>query len=171
MSAAEPNFEELVNRYYRDLYRFGFSLTRSEADAADLTQQTFYIWASKGHQLREAGNAKRWLLTTLHREFLQQRRRQQRFTEEPLEDAMEQIHNISNISRTDLETMLECLNDIHENYRAALVLYYLEDLPYKEIAEVLQIPVGTVQSRIARGKSQLGQLLNGRRKRKERHVG
>ena len=73
MSAAEPNFEELVNRYYRDLYRFGFSLTRSEADAADLTQQTFYIWASKGHQLREAGNAKRWLLTTLHREFLQQR--------------------------------------------------------------------------------------------------
>jgi len=171
MSAAEPNFEELVNRYYRDLYRFGFSLTRSEADAADLTQQTFYIWASKGHQLREAGNAKRWLLTTLHREFLQQRRRQQRFTEEPLEDAMEQIHNISNISRTDLETMLECLNDIHENYRAALVLYYLEDLPYKEIAEVLQVPVGTVQSRIARGKSQLGQLLNGRRKRKERHVG
>jgi len=67
--------------------------------------------------------------------------------------------------------MLDCLNDIHENYRAALVLYYLEDLPYKEIAEVLQIPVGTVQSRIARGKSQLWQLLNGGRKRKERHVG
>ena len=84
---------------------------------------------------------------------------------------MEQIYNISNISRTDLATMLECLNDVHENSRAALVLYYLEDLPYKEIAEVLQIPVGTVQSRIARGKSQLGQLLNGRRKRKERHVG
>ena len=131
MSAAEPNFEELVNRYYRDLYRFGFSLTRSEADAADLTQQTFYIWANKGHQLREAGNAKRWLLTTLHREFLQQRRRQQRFTEEPLEDAMEQIHNISNISRTDLETMLECLNDIHENYRAALVLYTSKTSPTK----------------------------------------
>ena len=131
MSAAEPNFEELVNRYYRDLYRFGFSLTRSEADAADLTQQTFYIWANKGHQLREAGNAKRWLLTTLHREFLQQRRREQRFTEEPLEDAIEQIYNINDISRTDLQTMLDCLNDIHENYRAALVLYYLEDLPTK----------------------------------------
>ena len=131
MSAAEPNFEELVNRYYRDLYRFGFSLTRSEADAADLTQQTFYIWANKGHQLREAGNAKRWLLTTLHREFLQQRRRQQRFTEEPLEDAIEQIYNINDIGRTDLQTMLDCLNEIHENYRAALVLYYLEDLPHQ----------------------------------------
>jgi len=169
--SAEPKFEELVNRYYRDLYRFGFSLTRSEADAADLTQQTFYIWANKGHQLREAGNAKRWLLTTLHREFLQQRRRQQRFTEEPLEDALEQAYDVSDISRTDVETMLNCLNFIHENYRAPLVLYYLEDLAYKEIAQVLEIPVGTVQSRIARGKSQLWQLLNGTGRRKEWRVG
>jgi len=169
--SAEPKFEELVNRYYRDLYRFGFSLTRSEADAADLTQQTFYIWANKGHQLREAGNAKRWLLTTLYREFLQQRRRQQRFTEEPLEDAIEQEYDVSDISRTDVETMLNCLNFIHENYRAPLVLYYLEDLAYKEIAQVLEIPVGTVQSRIARGKSQLWQLLNGTGRRKEWRVG
>jgi RNA polymerase sigma-70 factor (ECF subfamily) len=169
--SAEPKFEELVNRYYRDLYRFGFSLTRSEADAADLTQQTFYIWANKGHQLREAGNAKRWLLTTLHREFLQQRRRQQRFTEEPLEDALEQAYDVSDISRIDVETMLDCLNFIHENYRAPLVLYYLEDLAYKEIAQVLEIPVGTVQSRIARGKSQLWQLLNGTGRRKEWRVG
>jgi len=171
MSAAEPNFEELVNRYYRDLYQFGFSLTRSEADAADLTQQTFYIWASKGHQLRQPGNAKRWLLTTLHREFLQQRRRQQRFTEESFDDAMEQPYDTSDISRMDVETMLDCLNYINENYRAALVLYYLEDLAYKEIAEVLEIPVGTVQSRIARGKSQLWQLLNGAGERRERRVG
>ena len=169
--SAELNFEELVNRYYRDLYRFGLSLTQSEADAADLTQQTFYIWAKKGHQLREEGNAKRWLLTTLHREFLQQRRRQQRFTDEPLEGATEQTYETSDISQTDVETMLDYLNYIHENYRAALVLYYLEDLAYKEIAEVLEIPLGTVQSRIARGKSQLGQLLNGGRKRQERRVG
>src|SRR5439155_12423568 len=103
----------------------------SEADAADLTQQTFYMWANKGHQLREAGNAKRWLLTTLHREFLQQRRRQQRFTEEPLEDAIEQIYNINDIGRTDLQTMLDCLNEIHENYRAALVLYTSKTSPTK----------------------------------------
>ena len=169
--SAESKFDELVNRYYRDLYRFGFSLTRSEADAADLTQQTFYIWANKGHQLREAGNAKHWLLTTLHREFLQQHRRQQRFTEEPLEDAIERSSDISDVSRTDVETMLDYLNYIHENYRAPLVLYYLEDLAYKEIARVLEIPVGTVQSRIARGKSQLRQLLNGTGQRKERRIG
>ena len=47
--SADPEFEKLVQLYYRDLYRFGFSLTGSEADACDLTQETFYIWATKGH--------------------------------------------------------------------------------------------------------------------------
>ena len=48
----DPEFENLVKLYYRDLYRFGLSLSGSEADACDLTQQTFYIWANKGHQLQ-----------------------------------------------------------------------------------------------------------------------
>ena len=48
-----PDFESLVADYYRPLYQFAFTLTRDEADACDLTQQTFYIWANKGHQLRE----------------------------------------------------------------------------------------------------------------------
>jgi len=66
-------------RYYRSLYQFAFSLTRAEADACDLTQQTFYIWATKGHQLRDVSKVKTWLFTTLHREFLETRRRQTRF--------------------------------------------------------------------------------------------
>jgi RNA polymerase sigma-70 factor (ECF subfamily) len=49
--SADLEFENLVKLYYGDLYRFGLSLTGSEADAADLTQETFYIWANKGHQL------------------------------------------------------------------------------------------------------------------------
>jgi DNA-directed RNA polymerase specialized sigma24 family protein len=65
------SLEKLVKLYYQDLYRFGFSLTRSEADACDLTQQTFYIWANKGHQLKDLGKVKGWLFTTLHRECLQ----------------------------------------------------------------------------------------------------
>lgn len=160
---SDREFEELVKLHYRDLYRFGLSLTRSEADAADLTQQTFYIWANKGHQLRARGDAKRWLLTTLHREFLQLRRRQQRFSDQSAVDVLEQAPpcDADIISRTDVDMMLDCLKQIHENYRAPLVLYYLEDLAYKEIAEVLDVPVGTVKSRIARGKSQLSQLLNG----------
>ena len=57
--SADLEFEKLVKLYYRDLYRFGFSLTGSEADAADLTQETFYIWANKGHQLKNPGNRQR----------------------------------------------------------------------------------------------------------------
>src|SRR6266536_2870886 len=59
------NFERVVAQYYEPLYQFAFSLTRSEAEACDLTQQTFYVWATKGHQLREVAKVKTWLFTTL----------------------------------------------------------------------------------------------------------
>src|SRR4029077_17708280 len=101
--SADLEFERLVQLYYRDLYRFGLSLTRSEADAADLTQQTFYIWANKGHQLRESANVKGWLLTTLHREFLQLRRSRQRFGEESAEEIIEKtsLNGTTPASRSD----------------------------------------------------------------------
>src|SRR5512134_3657493 len=60
MTAANP-FETLVSEHYEPLYRFALSLTRAESDAADLTQQTFYVWATKGHQLRDASKVKAWL--------------------------------------------------------------------------------------------------------------
>src|SRR5262249_20576070 len=66
-----PDFESLVHLHYAALYRFALSLTCNENDASDLTQQTFYIWATKGHQLRDVSKVKAWLFTTLHREFLQ----------------------------------------------------------------------------------------------------
>ncbi len=159
--SVDPDFEKLVNLYYRDLYRFGFSLTRSEADACDLTQQTFYIWANKGHQLKDLGKVKGWLFTTLHREFLQMSRRQERFTDEPISEVAENLPHVSVdvVNRMDAQTMLEVLGQIDEGYRAPLVLYYMEDLSYKEIAGVLEVPLGTVQSRIARGKMHLFQLL------------
>jgi RNA polymerase sigma-70 factor (ECF subfamily) len=159
--AVDPEFEKLVNLYYRDLYRFGFSLTRSEADACDLTQQTFYIWANKGHQLKDLASVKGWLFTTLHREFLQTCRRRERFSDEPISEAGQDLPYVSAdvVNRMDAQTMLEALGQIDEGHRAPLVLYYMEDLSYKEIADVLEIPLGTVQSRIARGKMHLFQLL------------
>ena len=161
---SDPEFEKLVDLYYRDLYRFAFSLTRKEADAADLTQQTFYIWARKGHQLRVLANVKGWLFTTLHPEFLQTRRRQERISDQPLsEEIINQIPVVSAdaINKIDSRAMLDLFDKIDKNYQAPLVLYYLEDLSYKEIAEMLDIPLGTVQSRIARGKMHLHQLLTG----------
>jgi len=160
--SAELEFEKLVKLYYRDLYRFGLSLTGNEADACDLTQETFYVWASKGHQLRDPANVKAWLFTTLYRQFLQICRRRERFRHEPISEATENLPHVSAdvVNRVDVQTMLKLLGSIDEAYRAPLVLYYIEGLSYKEIAEALEIPLGTVQSRIARAKIHLFQLLN-----------
>src|SRR3954451_4320493 len=89
--AVETDFEELVNLHYVSLYRFALSLTRQESDASDLTQQTFYIWAKKGHQLQDSSKVKSWLFTTLHREYLQQRRRGSRYSDVELEEAENEL--------------------------------------------------------------------------------
>src|SRR6184192_1865664 len=89
------DFEQIVSQHYEPLYRFAFSLTRTEADACDLTQQTFYIWATKGHQLRDRSKVKSWLFTTLHREFLETRRRQTRFPHYELGQVESQLPSIS----------------------------------------------------------------------------
>lgn len=157
-----PDLESLARRYYRDLYYFAFSLAGNEAEASDLVQETFYIFASKGDQLRESARAKSWLFTTLHREFLQMRRRQGRFQEENLEEAQTELPPVrpEAVARIDCETALRFLAKLDERYRAPLALYYLEDYSYSEISDILGVPLGTVQSRIARGKAQLLAMLS-----------
>ena len=160
--SADVDFEKLVKRYYQDLYRFGFSLTGSESDASDLTQETFYIWARKGHQLNDPANVKGWLFTTLHREFLKICRRRKRFADEPIEESAHDLPDVpvDCVNRIDSRTLVRMLREIDEDFRAPLVLYYMEDFSYKRIADVLAIPLGTVQSRIARAKIQLLRRLS-----------
>lgn len=158
---ASASFDSLVKQYYEPLYKFAFSLTRTEADASDLTQQTFYVWATKGHQLRDENSAKTWLFTTLHRAFLQSRRRETRFPHEPLNESDDQLpmtHPVM-VSEMDWGQVLEALGRVEENYQAAVALFYLEDCSYKEISEILEIPIGTVKSRLARGLGQLKRIL------------
>src|SRR5215831_1047995 len=75
----EPGDDELAMRHYAPLFRFALSLTETDTEALDLVQQTFYRWAAKGHQLRDASKLKTWLFTTLYREYLASRRQQNRF--------------------------------------------------------------------------------------------
>lgn len=159
--SAPLDFETVVKRYHRDLYHFAFSLAGNEADASDLMQETFYIWASKGSQLRDPASAKRWLFTTLHREFLQTLRRRNRFREYELDEVCAELPEVSSdvVGRLDGATVLELLSRLEERYRAPLALYYMEDYSYLEISALLEIPLGTVQSRIARGKAQLLGML------------
>ena len=156
-----PNFESVVARYYEPLYQFAFSLTRAEADACDLTQQTFYVWATKGHQLRDRAKVKTWLFTTLHRQFLESRRRLTRFPHQELEAASGELPAISpkTVMPTDSAQVLQALAQVDEVYQAPVALFYLEDYSYKEIAEILEVPMGTVKSRISRGIGQLQALL------------
>jgi RNA polymerase sigma-70 factor (ECF subfamily) len=156
------DFEELVLEHYRGLYQFAFSLTRKEAEARDLTQQTFYIWATKGHQLRDPAKVKTWLFTTLHREFLKTKRKQKRFPHVDLAEAGRDMPTVppTVVNELDGDTVLQALSRVEEVYQAPLALFYLEDHSYKEIAEILEVPIGTVQSRIARGRAEIRKVLS-----------
>jgi RNA polymerase sigma-70 factor (ECF subfamily) len=161
-SGSEPaSFEELVDRHYRDLYQFALSLSGREAEAADLTQQTFTIWAEKGHQLREAGKARSWLYTTLHREFLKKRRHETRFPQVAVDEMETDLPGAAPdlVERMDAAAVLEAFQQVDETFRGALALFYMEENSYREIAEILDLPIGTVQSRIARGKAQLHRIV------------
>ena len=155
---AGQNFDEVVNVHYEGLYRFALSLVRSEADACDLVQQTFYRWATKGDQLRDATKAKSWLFTTLHREFLGRRRHEDKFPK--VEISLVDEGELTAVSASpekqlDGATVMAALQRLEEAYRAPLALFYLEDHSYREIAEILEVPIGTVMSRISRGKALL----------------
>ena len=148
-------FADLVDAHYQALFRFGISLTRDVDRASDLVQETFCIWAAKGSQLRDRSKAKTWLFTTLHREFLNQRRRASKFSDEPLDEAAtEAIHAPEEDAerQMDGQRAMDLLGALDENYRAPLALFYLQQHSYKEIAEILGVPIGTVMSRISRGK-------------------
>ena len=155
-------FTQLVDAHYAALYRFAVSLTRSESDASDLTQQTFYIWATKGHTMRDVAKAKTWLFTTLYREFIRARRRGQRMSsledlpsgdQDPPDVAVDQV------ARMDHEVVLEAMQEIDPVFRAVLTLFYLKDLTYQEIANIIEVPIGTVMSRLSRAKAHLRTAL------------
>ena len=159
--ASGLDFESIVAFYYKPLYQFAFSLTRSEADACDLTQQTFYVWATKGHQLRDVSKVKTWLFTTLHRGFLESRRRQTRFPHQELSEVPQELPALtpSFADGLDSATVLKALASVDEVYQAPVALFYLEECSYKEIAEILDVPIGTVKSRMARGIMKLQTIL------------
>ena len=155
-------FTQLVDANYASLFRFALSLARNQADACDLTQQTFYIWATKGQMLRDAAKAKAWLFTTPYREFLRGRRRGGRLTaleDLPPGEADPPAPAPDTIAALDAQVVLAALQEVDERFRAPLTLFYLEELSYADIAAVLEIPVGTVMSRLSRGKEQLRSIL------------
>ncbi len=160
----ETIFEQIVNAHYESLYRFALSLTHQEADARDATHETFHRLVTKGHQLKDLSKVKTWLFTTLYREVLGARRRAARFPQVEVTAVEHELPTADppEPQRMDGATALAALRQLEELYRAPLALFYLENHSYREIAQILGIPIGTVMSRLARGKALLRRLLSDR---------
>lgn len=164
MTLDDTTFEEIVNRYYESLYRFAYSLTQREAEACDLTQEAFHQLGAKAHQVRDVGKAKSWLFTTLYRAFIDTRRRHARHPEVEAEAVSEELPVTlpDAMEKIDGATARAALMQLEETFRAPLTLFYLEDHSYQEIAGILGIPIGTVMSRLSRGRGMLRELMEDR---------
>src|ERR1051326_8489941 len=155
------DFARLVDLHYKGLYRVALTLTHSESESCDLVQQTFYLWATHGRELRDPRKVKSWLFTTIYREFLRIRRRRERFPHQSLDETEAELPQVTSqaVNQMDWRTVVATLEQVDEVFRAPLAMFYLEDNSYQEIAEARQIPMGTVMSRISRGRAQLQELL------------
>jgi RNA polymerase sigma-70 factor, ECF subfamily len=159
--AKKINLKAIAFEHYAAVYRFGLALAKDETEAADLTQQTFLLLAKHQEQIREPERIKCWLFTTLRREFL---RKVRIHTSHPEVEFQPEEHEAQTIEPSalrsiDARTALAALQMVEESYRTALELFYLGDLSYKEISATLGIPIGTVMSRLSRGKEQLRRAL------------
>lgn len=153
----DNEFDSLVTLHYENLYRFALSLCGREAEACDLTQQTFFRWAQRGFQLRDRSKAKTWLFTTLYREFLGGQRRQVKHPQVEISSVEHELPSMeaAAVDALDGQSVMEVLQSLDEVYRIPLSLFYLQQHSYQEIALLLDIPIGTVMSRLSRGKAQL----------------
>lgn len=155
--SSDKEFADVVDRHYAPLYRFALSLSGSDADACDLVQETFYIWVRKQNSIRDKSRVKAWLFTTLHREFLRSRRRGIRFPHQDIDGIDIELAMTCQINWDEMEIqgILDSLDQVDDVFRAPVALFYLEDMTYEEIGRTLDLPLGTVKSRLSRGVAQL----------------
>ena len=151
---------QLVAEHHRVLFAYAYRLTGAVPDAEDLTQQTFLTAQEKLGQLRDPASARSWLFTILRNHFLKacQKKRPQAAGDLDL--------NINSVPDTvpredeiDREKLQRALAELAPNYRLVLTMFYFEDSSYREIAERLDLPMGTVMSRLARAKGHLRSIL------------
>jgi RNA polymerase sigma-70 factor, ECF subfamily len=165
----ELDYDQIVALHHENLYRFGFSLAGNADDAAELTQETYVRLLTKGIQLRDHTRVKTWLFTTLYRIFAGWKRHANRFPHLEICSVEDELPAVTPelADQMDGDSVMETALELDEHFRAPLVLYYLQSLTYREIAEVLDLPIGTVMSRLSRGKDMLRQRLANRKVREQ----
>ncbi|MEO7414843.1 MAG: RNA polymerase sigma factor [Opitutaceae bacterium] len=157
----EVDYEQAVALHHEELHRFAFGLTRNPDDARDLTQESYCRLLTKSGQLRDRAKVKSWLFTTLYRIFLGWKRHEKRFPHFELTAAEAELPMLTpaTVETLDGAVVLDALHEMDEHHRVPLVLFYLQSLSYREIAEMLDVPVGTVMSRLSRAKAILRDSL------------
>lgn len=154
-----PQIGDLIDRHYQAVYRFAYRLTGDVADAEDLTQVTFLAAHRKLHDLRNPEFAWSWLCSIARNTYVNQIRKANGHTTVSLEGVPEPCGRVSEDMVVDEEELQRALDELPEEFRSVLILYYFQQCSYREIVEILEVPIGTVMSRLARGKRHLRQRL------------
>jgi RNA polymerase sigma factor (sigma-70 family) len=146
------------------LRRYARTLVRDQFAADDLVQDCLERAVSRWHQRRRDGDPRTWLFSILHNLAVSRFRRQKRGPVQlAIEDAADP--DISQIASQDMtmevQDMLRCVDLLPQEQRSVMLLVVLEDLSYTQVAEVLEIPVGTVMSRLSRARDRLIELMDG----------
>jgi RNA polymerase sigma-70 factor (ECF subfamily) len=152
----QRNVQKLVDEYYESLYRYAYRLAGCAAEAEDLTQETFCKAQVNLGQLRDLGRAKAWLFRILRNVYLHKARAEKNHrlvSLENLNDLPERQPDPQPL--VDPEQLQQALNELPEVFRTPIILYYFDDFSYRDIAEQMDLPLGTVMSRLARAKAYL----------------
>ena len=149
---SEESFEENLLEHLDSLYNFAYRLTRNREEAEDLVQEASIRGFKAYHKFAEGTNFKAWMFTIVRNVFINEYRKK---TREPLKVNYEEVENFISLPEFTgfaeelfSEALQQSLGQLPEELRTTLMLFYVEELSYKEIAEVMKCPIGTVMSRL-----------------------